>query len=557
MPDQARIGAIARLLPIGVALLLVGPLVAPAAHAAQPATPPADAARQADAGLRVAYVEEVDGKPVTKVRVMADRAAARGLVDRLEDRGYTAELDQPVRAFGDGDPLRGKQWYLDRLYGKGNVPTRNGSRQLVAVVDTGVDAGHPDLDGRVVAGEDFLAPGTQGLIDPNGHGTAVASVIGAATDNGVGIAATGPATRILPVRVLNRNGAGSTSDVANGIVYAVDRGAAIVNLSLGSTRRTAAVREAVEYAEREGVVVVAASGNYGTTDKVYPAAEPSVVGVSATTPKDRRASFASHGRWISLTAPGVDVVAALAGSSRYGSYDGTSFSAPMVAGTAALLRQLSPGYDPAQIRARLAYNTEDLGRAGFDAEFGSGLVAPRRTLRSVPDFADVRRGSTHYPGIRGVAETRISAGCNRSGTRFCPRDPVSREQMASFLSRALQVAPGDPHSFSDVHPRSTHAKTIGAVARERVTAGCQPGRYCPKRAVTRAEMATFLVRALDLKPVDANQFRDAASAGTHRRNINALAKAGITGGCSTNLFCPDRAVSRQEMATFLARAFRL
>ena len=133
--------------------------------------------------------------------------------------------------------------------------------------------------------------------------------------------------------------------------------------------------------------------------------------------------------------------------------------------------------------------------------------------------------------------------------------------MATFLTRALSLAPAEPAGFADVDPDSTHAAGIDALAAAGITAGCstEPLRYCPDNPVTRAQMATFLTRALSLAPAEPAGFADVDPDSTHAAGIDALAAAGITAGCSTEplRYCPDNPVTRAQMATFLTRALSL
>ena len=162
--------------------------------------------------------------------------------------------------------------------------------------------------------------------------------------------------------------------------------------------------------------------------------------------------------------------------------------------------------------------------------------------------------STFAEEIEWVAAEEITLGCDATGTQFCPGDPVTREQMASFLARALDLEPVASNRFDDVS--GTHTENINAIAEAGITLGCTSGgdEFCPSDLVSREQMASFLARALGLDPVTANRFADVA--GTHAGNINAIAEAGITLGCNADgtLYCPDPAVVREQMAAFLFRA---
>ncbi|HEX2154972.1 MAG TPA: S-layer homology domain-containing protein [Acidimicrobiia bacterium] len=168
-------------------------------------------------------------------------------------------------------------------------------------------------------------------------------------------------------------------------------------------------------------------------------------------------------------------------------------------------------------------------------------------------------GSVHESAINGMAASDITRGCNPpDNTRYCPNEPVSRAQMATFLVRALGLPATDESGFRDTSG-SVHAEAIDALASAGITRGCNPpanDRFCPADSVTRAQMASFLVRALDLRSAEAHGFTDTENS-VHRQSIDALAAADITRGCNppdNTRFCPDQPVTRSQMATFLVRA---
>ena len=164
----------------------------------------------------------------------------------------------------------------------------------------------------------------------------------------------------------------------------------------------------------------------------------------------------------------------------------------------------------------------------------------------------------HEPNIEAIAALSITLGCVVEGTAYCPEREVTRAQMATFITRALGLE-RLPNSFDDVDPASSHAGNIAAIREAGITLGCDASgaNYCPNDSVTREQMASFLARAFDITPRSSGPFSDVS--GTHLSNINAIAYAGITLGCNSDgtLFCPDRDVTRGEMASFLARGLGL
>ena len=173
---------------------------------------------------------------------------------------------------------------------------------------------------------------------------------------------------------------------------------------------------------------------------------------------------------------------------------------------------------------------------------------------SAASFRDVNGGS-HASSIRRLYDAGITSGCTASA--YCPSDSVTRAQMGTFIARSATLMPSSSEPFRDLHRAPMHRANISALAGAGITGGCDANNYCPQRQVTRAQMATMLANALDLDPVSRDRFGDVGTGNVHRGAINAIADEGITLGCATGRFCPDQPVSRAEMASFLVRAFDL
>ncbi|PZD97636.1 peptidase S8 [Paenibacillus sambharensis] len=231
---------------------------------------------------------------------------------------------------------------------------------VIAILDTGVQAGHPDLAPKLAAGYNFVENNDMPT-DRNGHGTHVAGIAAAATDNGLGIAGIAPATRLLPVKVLGDNGTGNLNQVANGIVYAVNRGAQIINLSLGSSASAVTLQNAVRFAADRGVLLVGAAGNNGVSVPNYPAAYAEVLAVASTTEQDVRSSFSNYGLWVDVAAPGDRILSTYLGGN-YAYLSGTSMAAPHVSGVAALL--VAQGRNQAQARAAIQQTADPVPGTG-------------------------------------------------------------------------------------------------------------------------------------------------------------------------------------------------
>jgi type VII secretion-associated serine protease mycosin len=257
-----------------------------------------------------------------------------------------------------------------------------GDGVVVAVLDSGVDAGHPDLAGRVAPGHDYVDGSTDGRVDPVGHGTTVASQIAGGGDPAIGLA---PDATILPVRVLDeRNRYRTAATVADGVVWAVDHGAGVINLSLGGIRDSPALGEALAYAMDHDVVVIACTGNRTSEEYQevwYPAREPGVVAVSGVTyaggnPTHWESSLT--GPQTVLSAPAVMTGAQAGGG--YREVQGTSFSSALVAGVAALIRARWPDLSAGDVVNRLVATAQDAGAPGRDPVYGFGAVDPVAAL---------------------------------------------------------------------------------------------------------------------------------------------------------------------------------
>lgn len=238
--------------------------------------------------------------------------------------------------------------------------TRSNSNVKIAIIDTGVQANHPDLSGKVINGYDFV-DGDNVPQDGNGHGTHCAGIAAAATNNGIGMAGVAPEAKILAVRVLNNSGSGTLNNVANGIIYAADQGAQVISLSLGGSSGSSTLQNAVNYAWNKGSVVVAAAGNSNTTAPSYPAYYDKAIAVASTDSSDNRSYFSNYGSWVDVAAPGSSIYSTYI-TSTYRSLSGTSMATPHVAGVAGLLA--AQGRNNVQIRAAIENSADQISGTG-------------------------------------------------------------------------------------------------------------------------------------------------------------------------------------------------
>ncbi|XMA36417.1 type VII secretion-associated serine protease mycosin [Streptomyces albogriseolus] len=304
----------------------------------------------------------------------------------------------PVTA-AHADAIRDRQWGLDALHADRAWDTTRGAGVTVAVLDTGVEADHPDLDGNVLAGKDLVGFGArEGDEAWARHGTAMAGIIaghGHGPGNGDGVLGVAPEAKILPVRVIledkdpARAKARSTrgNALAEGIRWAADHGADVINLSLGDDSASAHPEpgedEAIQYALRKGVVVVASAGNGGEKgDRIsYPAAYPGVIAATAVDRYGTRAPFSTRRWYATVSAPGVDVIIADPDHKYYEGW-GTSAAAAFVSGSVALVRSAHPDLAPAQIKRLLEDTARNAPAAGRDDSRGFGFVDPAAAIEA-------------------------------------------------------------------------------------------------------------------------------------------------------------------------------
>ncbi|MBI3977022.1 MAG: peptidase S8 [Chloroflexi bacterium] len=391
--------------PVRVALLLaLVLLILPATLVLRPGLPGAERPTPAPAaGARIPEV--VPGEYVVKFHAgtpHADRDAAhRSARSRLVRRLDAADLDvvsptddveaalaryrrSPQVAFVEpnyvvrttlvpNDPIYKDEWAMPKIGAPQAWDVTTGSAAVViAVVDTGVDPGHPDLVDNLLPGWNVIA-GNDRPFDDNGHGTHVASTAAARGDNGIGVVGVTWQSKILPVKVLDAQGSGNTANAAVGVRWAVDHGARVINMSWGTLANTAVISDAVAYARSHGVVLVAAAGNFGVSLPFYPAAMDGVIGVSAIGEDDNTPSWSNYGTYVDIAAPGVNIWGALP-NSRYEPLSGTSMASPHVAGAAALVLSVRPDLTPDQVEQMLLNNAIDLGLVCRDDRYGAGRL---------------------------------------------------------------------------------------------------------------------------------------------------------------------------------------
>lgn len=326
-----------------------------------------------------------------------------------------AEYNYIVQAQGiPNDPGYGGQLYLpymrtpqawDYGYGTGNA--------IVAVLDSGINTGNDDLKGMLVGGYNFVNM-TSNYADDYGHGTQVASVVGARVNNSFGIAGIAGKSGILSVKVLNSTGAGTYATMIQGIDYAVKQGAAVINMSIGGRTASTALKSAVDQALASGVVIVAAAGNEGSTALSFPAAYENVIGVGAVDLKGVKMTFSNTGSGLTVMAGGSARVAT--SSNSFTSANGTSFSAPYVAGLVALLKDAKPSASPADIFNAITSTSLDLGQTGYDTTYGHGLVQMDKAIAALLGQPKVNETTTSTASTTTTSTSNTSASTTSTST---------------------------------------------------------------------------------------------------------------------------------------------
>jgi subtilisin family serine protease len=403
------------------------------------------------------------------------------LAGRLDGSRDTAAAAGP-------DLYRSAQWALDATTFEAARATGNGSGVVVAVVDTGVDAAHEDLAGRVLPGRHFFRDDAgnpvqgPGADDDHRHGTHVAGIIAAVAGNGIGVAGAAPGATVLPVKVLDATGRGWLSDIAQGIVWAADQGADIVNLSLGAEGMDVdpVLHAAVLYAVGKGAALFAASGNSGCLVDgeaclaLQPAAEPGVVAVGSLgdtgTPPDVQvcSPFTTRGGYVDVAAPGYRILSAFPttltapGGVPYAFSSGTSMATPFASAAAALVRSAHPTRTMSDVVWALGASALDVVESGLDTCSGAGLVDPAAAVQFLTTHPD-------SPSAGGPAAPQVTgAVAGRGMIRVAFRVPAGVDAVRVYRDGVLiaTVAPSS-RGFVDRSPgsdvRSYEVSSVGGM----------------------------------------------------------------------------------------------
>jgi len=390
--------------------------------------------------MRIESIEELGNTSVYKVP--EGETVEEALAKLRKDPNVVyAEPNYIYRAFGTSakrtvnDPKFGELWGMTKIQAPQAWDVTTGkSDVLVAVIDTGVDYNHPDLQGQVVKGPDF-GNNDSDPMDDQGHGTHVAGTIAALGDNGKGVVGVAYNTKILAIKVLGSDGSGDMAAIAKGILKAQEMGAKVINMSLGGEQDARTIKDAVDQVTAKGSLVVVAAGNENTTRDTYPAAYPNVLSVGASDKSDRRSSFSNYGTYVDVAAPGTGILSTT--EKDYKSHDGTSMASPHVAGVAALLLTQKADLSPQQLRGILEASGDPT------TGFKNGITR----LNAMKALAMVQRGELPEPR---------------------PEQPSQPKQPNQPGQRPGQPYPGQPYPGQPMpgHPMPGHP-------------GMQPGQPYP------------------------------------------------------------------------------
>lgn len=322
-----------------------------------------------------AYIRQLNTH-VIELPAGVDEVTAMNALRKNRNLKYV-ELDMAVApAASVSDPAYGSSWALPKIQAPSAWDSANGNGVTIAILDTGIDSAHPDLAPNLVPGWNVF-DNNSNTADVHGHGTWVAGVAAMAANNGKGSAGVAWGSKIMPVRIADPNAYAYWSTVAQGIYWAADNGAKVVNVSYNGVSGSSTVQSAAQYLRNKGGVVVVAAGNSGGLESI--AANDSMLTVAATDQNDVRASFSSYGAYVDLSAPGVSLYTTTVGGG-YSNASGTSFSSPVVAAAAALMLSANTKLTPADVDRILKSTALDLGTSGYDQYYGTGRVDAARAV---------------------------------------------------------------------------------------------------------------------------------------------------------------------------------
>jgi len=378
----------------------------------------------------------LDVQPRQRGSVMSSLESSPLIEEVLDNRWYETQATP-------NDTLYAGQWHLTAIGMPGAWDFTTGSdRILIAVLDTGIDVGHADLIDKLRSGGNTFSGGVSSQ-DVKGHGTAVAGIIGASSNNNQGVASVAWVNPLLPVRVTDDQGRATSWAIAAGISLAINEGAKVINISFAPLNNDQIVLRQARRAWLAGSLVVIASGNTGVED--LEGGSGSALFVGAVDRNDQLCPFSTHGPWVDLVAPGIAIYSTKLGND-YSASSGTSFAAPIVSGVAALIYSLQPELRPITVTQLLQGTAVDLGPAGYDNSYGAGRVDAETAVRYAKYM--VEQADETPPAIAIVTPTSGATLSERTKIEVAASDNIDVAEVSIYVDHLVRASdPIYPYAF--------------------------------------------------------------------------------------------------------------
>jgi subtilisin family serine protease len=473
-----------------------------------------------------------------------------GAVEQLQYNNEIKHIEKDAVAKVEGQVIDANLANL-KVY-PDQSPLYTGKGVKVAVLDTGININHPDL--KIAGGVSFVSY-TTSLDDDNGHGTHVAGII-AAQNNDFGIVGVAPDVSLYSVKVLDSKGEGNYSDIIKGIEWCLQNKINIINLSLASTEGSYALESEINKAISQGVIIVAAAGNYEDTSVTekpveYPAKYSGVIAVSAVDVNENIADFSARGPEIDLAAPGVEVTSTYLSNS-YAIDSGTSMAAPFVTGILALYEEAYPTKTNSDIQTMIEKQALDIGAQGVDPLYGYGMVQAPAPPSISDIFSDISPTAWYGSFVLDLYNAKLTSGY--PGGVYHPASNITRAEAATILGRALGLdGTRRATMFTDVTEQDSYSGYIQSAVEKHLISGYPDQTFRPNALLTRGELVSLLSRAYQVSGTETQQFSDVTPSLYCYNPIMTFASAHIANGYPDGTFRPSQPVTRAEFAVFLSR----
>ncbi|MFS0783802.1 S8 family peptidase [Bacillus sp. 1P06AnD] len=484
-------------------------------------------------------------------------------------------------------------WGYSKLNMENRIPiSSTGKGVKIAVIDSGIDTTHPDLKvaGGVCVMNTAYEPNAcaNSYNDNNGHGTHVAGII-AAQDNEVGVLGVAPGASLYAVKALDSHGFGVTSSIMAAMDWSIKNKMDIINLSLTTPDDDPAFRALIQKAYKEGILIVAAAGNYSAEtglNVLYPAKYPEVISVSALGRNGNLIATSARGKDIELTAPGGDILSTLPlaqddydnAKDGYGMMSGTSMAAPFVTAMAALYKEKFPLMTNVEIRELLEKNAKDLGVAGRDSLYGYGLVQAdtsgeadtevtgaasengtiKLTVDKLPEGANAVNVYRYKQKIlANVVDKEIIDYASKGDVEYII---VPTKDGKEIMDQAIHVLINlESPAYKDMNNSYWYNRNIMFLNQRKIMNGYSSGEMKPKKTITRMEAVVLLANALqlDISTTNKEVFKDVKPGSFGAPQVAAAYQKGILAGFKDGTFRGNQSVTRAEMSIMVANAFNL